>query len=106
MSNPDRRRAQRIAVQQLVSVVLGDGGYEVPFVIENFSPDGALLYADQFIQEGTQIGLIVALPPTETEAEGKRVWCFGEVVRVEKELKEGKFGVAVVFQRYQLLSQA
>jgi hypothetical protein len=67
-------------------VVLGDGDFEVSAITENFSSDGVLLYADQFIQEGTEVGLILALP-TETEAEGKRVWCFGKVLRVEKELK-------------------
>lgn len=64
MSNPDRRRAQRIALQQVVCVVLGDGGYEVLAVTENFSSDGVLLYADQLIPEGSEAGLILALPRT------------------------------------------
>ncbi len=105
MSNPDRRRAQRIALKQAVCVVLGDGGCEVPAVTENFSSDGVLLYADQLIPEGSEAGLLLALPRME-ETEAKRVWCFGKVLRVEKELREGKFGVAVAFQRYQVLSQA
>ena len=62
MSNPDRRRAQRIALKQAVCVVLGDGGCEVPAVTENFSSDG-FLYADQLIPEGSEAGLILALPP-------------------------------------------
>jgi hypothetical protein len=106
MSDPDRRRAQRIALQQFVSVVIGDDGHEVPAITENLSSAGVLLYADQLIREGSEIGLILVVPPVETEAEGKRMWCFGEVLRVEKELKEGKFGMAIGFQRFQVLSQA
>jgi hypothetical protein len=83
-------------------VVLGDGGCEVPVVTENFSSDGVLLYADQLIPEGSEAGLILALPRTE---ETERVWCFGKVLRVEKDLREGKLGIAVAFQRYQVLSQ-
>ena len=106
MPNPDRRRAQRISIRQVVSIVLGDGGYEVTAVTENVSTRGVLLYADQFVPEGAEVGLILTLPVTETETEGKRVWCFGKVLRVEKELKEEMFGMAIGFQRYEALSEA
>ena len=42
MSDPDRRRAQRIALQQSVSLVIGNGGYEVPAITENLSSAGVL----------------------------------------------------------------
>ena len=106
MSASDRRRAQRIALQQAVSLVAGNGLHEVPAITENLSSAGVLLYADQFIQEGTLIGFVLVLPQIETETEGKRVWCLGKIVRIERELKEGKFGLAIGFQRYELLHQA
>jgi PilZ domain-containing protein len=106
MSDSDRRRAQRVALRQVVSVVLGNGGYEVAAVTENLSSDGVLLYADQLIQVASEVGLILTLPPMEGETEGERVWCFGTVLRVEGELKEGKFGMAIEFHAYQLLSEA
>jgi hypothetical protein len=43
MSDPDRRRAQRVAFQEFVSVVVGNGFYEVPAVTENLSSAGVLL---------------------------------------------------------------
>jgi hypothetical protein len=79
--------------------VIGNGGYEVPAITENLSSAGVLLYAAQLIQEGSEIGLILVMPPVEAEAEGRRMWCFGKVLRVEKELKEGQFGMAIGFQR-------
>jgi hypothetical protein len=106
MSAPDRRRAQRIALQEAVSLVIGNGGHEVPAVTENLSSAGVLLYAGQFIQEGALIGLVLVLPAMETGKEGKRVWCLGKIVRIESELKEGKFGLAIGFQRYEVLHQA
>jgi hypothetical protein len=86
--------------------MIGNGGHEVPAIIENLSSAGVLLYADQLIQEGSETGLILVVPPPELEGEGKRVWCFGKVLRVEKELKEGKVGMAIGFQRFEVLSQA
>lgn len=87
MSDPDRRRAQRIAFQEYVSVVVGNDFYEVPAITENLSSAGVLVYTDRRIQEGSEVGLILVVPPAE--AEGKRMWCLGKVLRVEKELKEG-----------------
>src|SRR5437667_234819 len=98
MSDPDRRRAQRIVLQQVLYMLVGDGDSEVLAVTDNFSANGVLLYADRLIHEGTEIGLILALPATETDTEGKRLWCFGKVLRLEKQLKEGKFGLAIGFQ--------
>jgi PilZ domain-containing protein len=106
MSDLDRRRAQRIALQQAVTVMIGNDGHEVPAITENLSSDGVLLYADQLIQEGSEIGLILVVPPVKAETEGRRMWCFGKVLRVEKELKEGKFGIAIGFQRLEVLSHA
>ena len=106
MSDSDRRRAHRIVLQQVVSVVIGDGGQEVPAIIENLSSAGVLLYADQLIKEGSEIGLMLVIPPVRMDAEGARMWCFGKVVRVERELKEGKFGMAIGFQHFEVLAQA
>jgi hypothetical protein len=86
--------------------VIGNGGHEVPAITQNLSSVRGLLYADRFIQEGALIGLVLALPPIEPETASKRVWCLGKVVRIERELKEGKFGLAIGFQRYEVLHQA
>ena len=62
--------------------------------------------ADQLIREGSEVGLILVVPAAEAETEGKWMWCFGKVLRVENELKKGKFGMAIGFQRFEVLSQA
>jgi hypothetical protein len=69
--------------------VIGNGGHQVPAITENLSPAGVLLYADQLIRQGSEMGLILVVPPVEAEAEGKWMWYLGKVLRVEKELKEG-----------------
>jgi hypothetical protein len=84
--------------------MIGNDGREVPAITANLSSIGVLLYANRLIQEGTEIGLIIVVPPVEAGAEGRRMWCFGKVIRVEKELKEGKFGIAIGFQCSEVLS--
>ena len=85
-----------------MSLVIRNGGHEVAAITENLSSAGVLLYADQLVREGSEIGLILVVPAAETEA--KSTWCFGKVLRVEKELKEGTFGMAIGFQRFEVLS--
>jgi hypothetical protein len=103
MSDPDRQPGSAHRPQQAVSLVIGNGGHEVPAMTENLSSDGVLLYADQLIREGSELGLILVVP---AEPEPKSMGCFGKVLRVEKELKQGKFGMAIAFQRFEVLSHA
>ena len=106
MSDPERRRAKRIALKQDVSLVVGDGEREVAAVIENFSAAGVLLYAGQLMQVGSGVGFSIVVPPLKPEMESPRMWCFGKIVRVEQTLKEGKFGMAVGFQRFEQVPEA
>src|SRR2546427_10301656 len=103
MSDPDRRRAPRIGLQQAVSLVIGNGGHEGPAITENLSSAGVLLYADQLIREGSEIGLILVVPAAEAGDEGKLMWCFGKVLRVVRELKEGKFGMVIGVQGFEVI---
>jgi len=91
MSDPDRRRAPRIALQQAVSLVIGNDGHEVAAITENLSSAGVLLYADQLIREGSEVGLILVVP--EAEAEGKWMWCFGKVLTTQISNGAGFFDV-------------
>src|SRR5713226_2564899 len=78
MSDPDRRRAPRIALQQAVSLVIGNDGHEVAAITVNLSSAAVLLYSDQLIRAGSEVGLLLVVPAPPPEIEGKCMWCFGE----------------------------
>jgi len=75
-------------------------------VSDNASSGGALFYCDRFISPGSDVGLVFVLPLEITHAKPIQGWCSGKVVRVEKELKDGKFGIAIEFTTFQLLPSA
>jgi hypothetical protein len=85
---------------------LGNGGQEVAAFSENISSGGAFVYCERFIAAHSQVSLIVTLPTEMTHSENVRVWCGGQVVRVEPQLKEGKFGIALEFLNLHVLRQA
>ena len=102
----ERRRSQRFPTRQHLLINLGNGGNEVAAFSENISSGGAFVYCERFIVVHTQVSLIVVLPTETTHSESVRVWCGSQVVRVEPNLKEGKFGIALEFLNLHVLREA
>jgi len=100
----DRRRSKRVPVQQGLTINLGNGGCVATAVSDNVSPGGALFYCDRFVSPGSEVSLVVVLPLELTQGIAVQVWCSGKVRRVEKELREGKFGIAAEFLGIQALA--
>ena len=87
-------------------LALGSEGPAVPAQMKNFSSGGAFLYCDQSIRREERVGFIVELPPEVTGGTSRRVWCLGKVLRIEEDITSGKFGIAIGFQRSQVLADA
>ena len=102
----ERRRSKRIQTQQAITVALGNGGHQVSAFSNSISLDGAFIYCDHFLAVGSEVALILDLPPEISEAGTSRVWCHAQVVRIDSQLTEGKFGIAVAFTSVQPLPQA
>jgi c-di-GMP-binding flagellar brake protein YcgR len=102
----ERRYTQRFPIHQYVLINLGNGGQEIAAFSENISSGGALVYCERFLAANTQVSVIVALPAAATQGANVRVWCDSQVVRVEPQLREGRFGIALEFLSFHLLPQA
>lgn len=102
----ERRRSQRISVQQTISIALGSGGQRVPAVSENISSGGVFLHCVRFVPLGSKVDVILVLPLEITRTGSVRVWCRTKVVRIEPQLKEGRFGLALEFLDLQVLPEA
>jgi|SRR5215471_8016488 len=102
----ERRLDKRVSVQQTISITLGNGGGVMGAISENVSTAGALFYCDRYISPGAEVSLVIVLPLELTQGVAVQVWCRGKVRRVEKELREGKFGIAVEFLTLQAVPSA
>jgi hypothetical protein len=103
--NPERRASPRIAVQQQISISLGNGG-DITGMTENVSRSGAYLYCDRFILLGTKLRLLLVLPAEINESGSVQASCLSKVVRLEDQLKEGKFGMALEFLNVETFPRA
>jgi len=102
---PDRRANPRIAVQQQISISLGNGG-DITGITENISRRGAFLYCDRFILLGTKLRLLLVFPEEMNDSGSIQASCLSRVVRLEDQLKEGKFGMALEFLNVETFPRA
>lgn len=75
-------------------------------VSDNVSSGGALIYCDRLVSPGSEVELVIVLPLEVRQGIAVQMWCSGKVVRVEKELRDGKFGIAIQFLGFQALPSA
>lgn len=99
----ERRRHNRVAAQQIVSVISSTCTGGTGALIENISLGGVLLRTGSSMSEGTEVSLIVVLPAAITRTSEIRVLCSGRVLRREE--RGTRALVAVEFSEYQPLSK-
>jgi hypothetical protein len=100
----ERRAAQRFPFQIPVTLRLS-GEVECRGVTQDVSARGAFILTDTKAPESGCVEFTLVLPPEITLTESMRVRCRGKAVRVEGPGLGANFGVAVVVERYEFLSE-
>jgi hypothetical protein len=90
----ERRIGQRLPVRVPVSVKAPRESVAATGVTRDLSTGGIFLYTDSRISEGSELEVVLILPPEITKSEQQWVCCRASVVRVEDGQGEGSFGVA------------
>jgi hypothetical protein len=101
----ERRSGQRTPVRVPVSVKTTGGSIETTGVTRDLSDGGVFLYTDSQISEGSQLEMVLILPPEITRSEKQWVCCQASVVRVEEGQQEGSFGVAASIRSMDVLPE-
>lgn len=103
-SKVDRRSRRRIVARVPVRVKNSDGGGELSAQTRDVSSNGVFLYSASRMVEGSDVELVLILPPELTAGEKCWVCCHARVLRVEQ--GEGTdFGVAAEIQRMDILPE-
>lgn len=99
----DRRTRQRFPVN--VPVSLKAGALEEATQTRDLSTAGVFVYTNSRMQEGSELELILVLPPEITFSDRRWVCCQASVVRVEENSQDGNYGVAAVIKRFDVLPE-
>ena len=92
-SKSERRSRQRVPVRVGVSITSPQNQPATGYT-RDLSTGGIFLYADSEILVGSELEMVLMLPPELTSGEKSWVCCQASVVRVEPGSKGGGFGVA------------
>ena len=102
LSKDDRRSRQRIPASVPVSIKTPQGNLQITGQTRDLSVSGIFLYTSSHISEGSDLEMVLMLPPELTQGEKRWVCCQARVVRVE-EKANGNFGVAASIQNMDVL---
>lgn len=103
-SEIDRRSRQRVATRLPVRVRNSPANTESSAQTRDVSTNGVFLYTESRMAEGSDVELILILPPELTSGEKCWVCCHARVLRVEQ--GPGRdFGVAAEIRRMDILPE-
>jgi PilZ domain len=103
--NSERRSEKRIAAKVPVTVKSSDGIVQTGGYTRDLSSSGIFLYADAEISSGSDLEIVLVLPPELTGGEQRWACCQASVARVEKEIDGGPFGFAATIRRFEFLPE-
>jgi hypothetical protein len=103
-SKVDRRSRERVSTRLPVRVRSTRANAEVSAQTRDVSTNGVFLYTESRMAEGSDVELVLILPPELTSGEKCWVCCHARVLRVEQ--GPGKdFGVAAEIRRMEILPE-
>jgi hypothetical protein len=104
MSKIERRLSQRVSAQLPVTVRTPAGSAVTTAQTRDLSSHGIFLYADSRMAVGSNIELVLILPPELTDGQKCWVCCHARVLRVEQG-PDTTFGVAAEIQKMDMLPE-
>jgi hypothetical protein len=102
-SKMDRRSRERIVASLPVRVRSASQEGELSAHTRDVSTHGIFLYTESKMAEGSNVELVLILPPELTSGEKRWVCCHARVLRVEQG-EDSKFGVAAQIERMDILT--
>jgi hypothetical protein len=100
----ERRKSSRVQMSVPVALRTGDGRAEQSATTRDLSSNGVFLYTKEPMRPGSQIEIVLILPPEL--AGGTRRWacCQASILRVENPTDSG-FGIAAKIENLDLLPE-
>jgi hypothetical protein len=103
-SKIDRRSRERVVTTLPVRVRASSANAESSAQTRDVSANGVFLYTESRMVEGSDVELVLILPPELTSGEKCWVCCHARVLRVEQGPGKG-FGVAAEIRRMDILPE-
>jgi hypothetical protein len=104
-SKRERRSRERLPARVPVAIKAQPGTVEASGLTRDLSSGGIFLYTDSRIVAGSELEMVLILPPELTHGERQWVCCRASVVRVEGREEAGDYGVAASIRSIEVLPE-
>ncbi len=101
----ERRSGQRVEARVPVSIKAQPGSAEATGFTRDLNKGGIFLYTDSRIIAGSELEMVLILPPELTQGTKQWVCCRASVVRVEDSEDGGDLGVAASIRSIEVLPE-
>jgi len=101
----ERRSQPRLAASLPVTIQAHQGKCRTTGYTRDFSTSGIFLYTETQLKVGSELELVLVMPPELSGGEQRWVCCRTSVVRVEDSEEGGDFGIAAVIRSIQALPE-
>lgn len=101
----ERRSGKRLPVRVPVSIKARRESSDATGFTRDLNTNGIFLYTDSRISEGSELEMVLILPPEVTHGEKQWVCCRASVLRVEDNEDGGDFGVAASIRSIEILPE-
>ena len=105
MSKPDRDRRSQTRIPKRVPVKLKSGNQTATGHTRDLSSSGIFLYTDAEVAVGSELEIVLVLPPELSNGEKRWVCCQASVARVEGGNQDGRIGAAATIRRLDVLPE-
>jgi len=100
----DRRSQKRIPTRVPVKIKPRTGEPQTGYT-RDLSTNGVFLFTEARLDEGSELELILVLPPELTNGEKRWACCQASVVRVEPSSDGGSVGMAANIRRFEFMPE-
>lgn len=101
----ERRAGERVKARVPVKIKSQSGSVEATGFTRDLNRGGIFLYTDSKIVAGSELEMVLILPPELTQGAKQWVCCRASVVRVEDSRDGGDFGVAASIRSLEILPE-
>jgi hypothetical protein len=107
MAGPKResRSEPRLTVRLPVSLKCPDGAAPAVGHTRDLSRNGVFLYTDAKVSEGSEVEIVLMLPPELNQGQSGWVCCQASIVRVEDGSQGGEVALAAKIRKMELLPE-
>jgi len=108
-SKSERRARGRVPAEVPIAINSRDGKVQTTGTSRDLSENGIFFYSETRLAPGSELEMVLVLPPEMTQGERRWVCCQASVVRVEtgieKGMEKGSFGLAASIRSMQVLPE-